>query len=60
MKAVVQRVTRAQVDVGGSTVGQIGTGWLSDHVGRKPLIVAGMLIQAAALGLLIGCERELR
>jgi MFS family permease len=33
-------------------VGQIGTGWLSDHVGRKPLIVAGMLIQAGALALL--------
>ncbi len=33
-------------------VGQIATGWLSDHVGRKPLIVAGMLVQAAALGLL--------
>jgi MFS family permease len=31
---------------------QIGTGWLSDHAGRKPLIVAGMLAQAAALGLL--------
>ena len=27
--------------------GQIATGWLSDHVGRKPLIVAGMLVQAA-------------
>jgi MFS family permease len=33
-------------------VGQIATGWFSDHVGRKPLIVAGMLIQAVALGLL--------
>jgi MFS family permease len=33
-------------------VGQIATGWFSDRVGRKPLIVAGMLLQAAALGLL--------
>ena len=33
-------------------VGQIWTGHWSDSVGRKPLIVAGMLIQAAALGLL--------
>jgi MFS family permease len=32
--------------------GQVATGWLSDHIGRKPLIVAGMLLQAAALGLL--------
>jgi MFS family permease len=30
-------------------VGQIGTGHWSDRVGRKPLIVAGMLVQAAAL-----------
>ena len=29
------------------------TGWLSDHTGRKPLIVAGMLVQAGALGLLV-------
>ncbi|HEX5012618.1 MAG TPA: MFS transporter [Candidatus Limnocylindrales bacterium] len=29
---------------------QIGTGAWSDRVGRKPLIVAGMLIQAAAIG----------
>jgi MFS family permease len=29
---------------------QVGTGWLSDMVGRKPLIGAGMLVQAAALG----------
>lgn len=30
-------------------LGQAGTGALSDRVGRKPLIVAGMLVQAAAL-----------
>src|SRR5262245_8317944 len=33
--------------------GQLLTGWLSDHTGRKPLIAAGMLVQAAALGLLV-------
>jgi MFS family permease len=33
--------------------GQLLTGWLSDHTGRKPLITAGMLVQAAALGLLV-------
>ena len=33
--------------------GQLATGWLSDHSGRKPLIVAGMLVQAAALSLLV-------
>ena len=33
--------------------GQLGTGWLSDHTGRKPLITAGMLVQAAALGMLV-------
>jgi len=32
--------------------GQIGTGHWSDRVGRKPLIVAGMLVQGAALALL--------
>jgi MFS family permease len=32
---------------------QLGSGWLSDHAGRKPLIVGGMLIQAAALALLV-------
>ena len=31
---------------------QLATGWLSDHTGRKPLIVAGMLVQAGALALL--------
>src|SRR5262249_46773658 len=33
--------------------GQLATGWLSDHTGRKPLIVAGMLVQAGALLLLV-------
>jgi MFS family permease len=33
--------------------GQLLTGWASDHVGRKPLIVAGMLLQAFALGVLV-------
>jgi MFS family permease len=32
--------------------GQVGTGWISDQLGRKPLIVTGMLVQAGALGLL--------
>jgi len=31
--------------------GQLGTGALSDRIGRKGLIVAGMLVQAVALGL---------
>ncbi len=29
--------------------GQLGTGWISDHVGRKSLIVAGMLLQSVAI-----------
>jgi MFS family permease len=33
-------------------LGQLYTGGLSDRVGRKPLIVAGMLTQAAALALI--------
>jgi MFS family permease len=33
--------------------GQLATGWLSDRTGRKPLITAGMIVQAGALGLLI-------
>jgi MFS family permease len=33
--------------------GQLLTGWLSDHTGRKPLISAGMLVQAGALALLV-------
>src|SRR3954467_1768493 len=34
-------------------LGQLVTGWLSDHVGRKPLISAGMLVQALALCVLV-------
>lgn len=33
-------------------VGQVLTGWLSDRVGRKPLISAGMLTQAAGMALI--------
>jgi MFS family permease len=29
--------------------GQLGTGWMSDHLGRKRLIVAGMLLQSLAI-----------
>ena len=32
-------------------LGQLGTGWLSDHIGRKVLIVAGMLLQAVAIAM---------
>jgi MFS family permease len=32
-------------------IGQLVTGGLSDRIGRKPLIVGGMLVQAAALAL---------
>jgi len=35
-------------------VGQIGAGWLSDRIGRKRPIVAGMFVQAGGLGLLAG------
>ncbi|MBQ0986061.1 MFS transporter [Streptomyces sp. F63] len=31
--------------------GQMLTGWWSDHIGRKRLITTGMLLQAAAIGL---------
>jgi MFS family permease len=37
-------------------VGQIWTGHWSDRVGRKPLIVAGMLLQAASLAVLAGSD----
>ena len=33
--------------------GQLVTGWLSDYTGRKPLIASGMLVQAAALAILV-------
>ena len=29
--------------------GQLGTGWISDHLGRKRLIVTGMMIQSLAI-----------
>jgi MFS family permease len=37
-------------------VGQLATGWVSDGLGRKPLIVLGMFVQAGGLALLIGSE----
>jgi MFS family permease len=40
-------------------VGQLGAGWLSDVVGRKPLIVAGMLVQALGLAILVAGEGAL-
>jgi MFS family permease len=33
--------------------GQLGTGWISDHLGRKRLIVAGMLLQSLAIAGLV-------
>jgi MFS family permease len=38
------------------SVGQIATGHWSDTVGRKPLIVAGMLVQSGALALLAASQ----
>jgi MFS family permease len=37
-------------------LGQLVTGGLSDRIGRKPLIAGGMLLQAAALGLIAATE----
>jgi MFS family permease len=39
-------------------LGQLGTGALSDRVGRKPLIASGMLVQAVALALLVAGRGE--
>jgi len=36
---------------------QLVTGWLSDQLGRKPMIVGGMLVQAAAIAA-VGASRE--
>lgn len=33
-------------------LGQVATGWASDHLGRKPLVATGMLVQGAGLALL--------
>ena len=38
--------------------GQLATGALSDRTGRKPLITAGMFVQAAALAILVGGRGE--
>lgn len=37
-------------------VGQLITGGLSDRIGRKPLVVGGMFVQAGALGLFAATE----
>ena len=34
--------------------GQLGTGWISDHLGRKRLIVVGMLLQSLAIAGFVG------
>lgn len=33
-------------------LGQVATGWASDHLGRKPLVATGMLVQGSGLALL--------
>jgi MFS family permease len=42
------------------SLAQILTGHVSDSIGRKPLIAAGMLVQAVALGLLAVSDGSLR
>ena len=37
-------------------LGQLATGGLSDRIGRKPLIVGGMVLQALAIGLIAATE----
>jgi MFS family permease len=34
-------------------LGQLGTGALSDRIGRKPLVVAGMWVQAVGIGVML-------
>ena len=52
-RAVGRPHRRARRDLPGVWgLGQLVTGALSDRIGRKPLIVGGMLIQAAAIGLI--------
>ena len=36
--------------------GQIGTGWLSDILGRRPLIAGGMALQAVAIWLVVAVD----
>jgi MFS family permease len=36
--------------------GQLGTGWLSDILGRRPLIVGGMALQAVAIWLVVALD----
>lgn len=50
--SVAQVALVAAVYPGVWAVAQIATGHWSDQIGRKPLIVAGMLLQAVALGVL--------
>jgi len=40
--------------------GQLATGWASDHLGRKPLIVGGMWLQAVALAILVAGDGSFR
>jgi MFS family permease len=53
---VAQIALVAAIYPGVWSVGQIAAGHWSDAIGRKPLIVAGMLVQAAALTLLAASD----
>ena len=73
-RSISPRTVRAAAEIGVVAaaipavwgLGQLGTGWLSDSVGRKPLIVLGMLVQAgrwrswspAAVTSPLGCRRD--
>ena len=39
-------------------IAQIGTGWASDHLGRRALIVSGMSVQGGALALLAAADAD--